>query len=235
MKHTKIVRQKLKHGSFQSNIEPDFSQNEKGNIPVSDLHHEKKKSKEGKIKCNNCSRLVPDCQYSSYLKFCMKCCGLIDKTEEGYNCDLCSFKSSSELPVFQHIKKTHLNSRERFECGKCCEKLLIRTYVRHVEHCERYYDFIEKINDNNYKCKLCLDQTYKTRFPLYYHIELCKRYSDFIEKIDDDNYKCKLCLNITYKNRFSLCKHMKQQHPEVLQNDAKANYAMEDNEEKLDF
>ena len=79
------------------------------------------------------------------------------------------------------------------ECGGCCEKLLIRAYVRHVQHCKRYYDFIEKINDNNYKCKLCVNLPYKTRFPLYRHIE--------------------------------------KQHnldPEVLQNDAKANDAMEE-------
>ena len=192
VKHTKIVRQKLKPGSSHSNIEPDFSQNKKGIFPVSDLHHEKKKSKGVKRNCKNCSRLVPDCQYSSFLKFCMKCCGLIAQTEEGNNCDLCPFKSSSEFSVFQHIKKTHLNSnnRERFECGGCCEKLLIRAYVRHLQHCKRYDNFIEKTGDN---------------------------------------YKCKLCLNITYKNRLSLCKHMKQ-HPEILQNDAKANDAMEEKE-----
>jgi hypothetical protein len=203
VKHNKIVRQKLKPGSCQSNIEPDISQNKKGNIPVSDLNRKKKKSKgvkTGKIKCKNCSQLVPDCQYSSYIKFCMKCCGLIDKTEEGYNCDLCSFMSSSEFSVFQHNKKTHLKSRERFECGRCCEKLLIRAYVRHVQHCKRCYDFIEKIDDDYYKCKLCPSKTFKTRFPLYRHI--AKQHN--------------------LENRLL--------DPEVLQNGAKTNDSMEEKE-----
>ena len=200
VKHNKTVRQKLKPGSCQSNIEPDFPQNKKGNIQVSDLKREKKKSKGVKVNCKSCSQLVLDCQYSSYLKFCMKCCGLIAKTEEGYNCDLCPFKSSSELSVFQHIKKTHLKSRERFECGRCCEKLLIRAYARHAQHCKRYYDFIEKIDDNNYKCKLCLNITYKTRFPLYRHI---MKQHNLDNRLPD---------------------------PEVLQNDAKINDAMEEKE-----
>ena len=68
VKHTKIVRQKLKHGSFQSNIEPDFSQNRKGSIAVSDLHHEKKKSKGEKINCKKCDSPCifprpPGCQH----------------------------------------------------------------------------------------------------------------------------------------------------------------------------
>ena len=138
VKHIKMVLPKLKPGSGQSNIEPDFSNNKKGNISVSDVHHEKKKSKGVKFSCKNCSQLVLDCQYSSYLKICMRCSGLIVKTEEGYNCSLCSFKSlstSSEFSVFQHIKKTHSNNdnREIYECGRCCEKLKIRGYVRHMK------------------------------------------------------------------------------------------------------
>ena len=207
VKHIKIVLPKLKLGSGQSNIEPDFSQNKKGNIPVSDLHREKKKSKEVKFNCKNCFQLVLDCQYSSFLKFCMKCSGLIAKTGEGYNCSLCSFKSSSEFSVFQHIKKTHLNNRERFECGRCCEKLLIRAYVRHVEPCKRYYDFIEKIDDDNYKCKLCLNITYKKRFSLYKHLKQHTSIRDVETNLD---------------NRLP--------DPEVLQNDAKANDAMEEKE-----
>ena len=207
VKHSKIVRPKLKPDSCQSNIEPDFSQNRKGSVVISDLHHEKKKSKGEKINCKNCSQLVLDCQYSSYLKFCMKCCGLIAKTEEGYNCSLCPFKSSSEFSVFQHNKKTHIKSWDKFECGRCCEKLEIRDYVWHMEHCKHYYDFIEKIDDANYKCKLCLNKTYKIpshtrnkkRFPLYHHL----KQHNLDNRLPD---------------------------PEVLQNDGKAKDAMEEKE-----
>ena len=81
-----------------------------------------------------------------------------------------------------------------------CKQVLIRAYVRHVQHCKRYYDFIEKIDDNNYKCKLCLNITYKSRFPLYRHI---MKQHNLDNRLPD---------------------------PEVLQNDAKTNDAMEEKE-----
>ena len=182
VKHSKIVRPKLKPDSCQSNIEPDFSQNRKGSIAVSDLHHEKKKSKGEKINCKKCDQLILKRNYPNHLNYCMKLKSidlmlfkLIAKTEEGYDCLLCLFKSSSEYNVFLHIKKTHYKDNDvSFECRKCHEELLIRTFARHVEHCERYSDFMEKIGEDSYQCKLCLlkiQNLLNSRFSMYTHMK----------------------------------------------------------------
>ena len=100
---------------------------------------------------------------------------LIAKTEEGYDCLLCLFKSSSEYDVFQHIKKTHYKDKdESFECRKCHEELLIRTFSRHVEHCNLYSNFMEKIDKDTYQCKLCLlkiQTMQNSRFSMYTHMK----------------------------------------------------------------
>ena len=53
-------------------------------------------------------------------------------------------------PVFLHVKGSHSkNPKQRFECERCHEKLLIRAYTRHLEPCKHYHNFIEKINHTN--------------------------------------------------------------------------------------
>jgi len=117
VKHIKIVLPKLKPGSSQSNNETDVSQNQKGNIIVSNVHHDKKKSKGGK------------------------------------------------------------NKPRKFECKRCGEKLLIGANARRVEPCKRCYsNFMEKINDNSYQCKLCFTQRNLSRFNMYNH--MIKNHSD---------------------------------------------------------
>ena len=194
VKHIEIVPPKLKPGSGLNNIEPDFSQNRKL-ITVSYLHHEKKKSKGGKINCKNCNQLILKREYSNHLHSCMnetdsKLLPLIAKTEEGYDCLLCLFKSSSEYAVFQHIKKTHKKSEESFECRKCHEELLIRTFARHVEYCNRYCNFMEKIGEDSYQCKLCLlkiQNLLNSRFSMYTHMK--NKHSNTKDfEINPDNY-----------------------------------------------
>ena len=65
-------------------------------------------------------------------------------------------------------KKIPLNKR-RFECEYCHEKLLIRSYKRHLKQpCKDFYKLIE-INSNDYLCKICFLSS-RIRDNLYKHI-----------------------------------------------------------------
>merc|ERR1711962_1135856 len=73
------------------------------------------------------------------------------------------------MKVEGHDLKKALKTQERFECQHCNEKLLIRTYRRHMEPCKVYSKFM-KMNNIGYECTVCSIKR-PSRFTMYHHIK----------------------------------------------------------------